>query len=38
MVNHLFSGNTMLALVAGGISMVIAALMVNFVRDVDDKR
>lgn len=38
MVNHLFGGNTMLALVAGGISMVIAALMVNFVRDVDDKK
>jgi maltose/moltooligosaccharide transporter len=38
MVKHLFGGNTMLALVAGGISMVIAALMVNFVRDVDDKR
>jgi maltose/moltooligosaccharide transporter len=38
MVKHLFGGNTMLALVAGGISMVVAALMVNFVRDVDDKR
>jgi maltose/moltooligosaccharide transporter len=38
MVKHLFNDNTMLALVAGGISMVIAALMVNFVRDVDDKR
>ena len=38
MVKHLFGGNTMLALVAGGVSMVIAALMVNFVRDVDDKR
>jgi len=38
MVKHLFGENTMLALVAGGISMVIAALMVNFVKDVDDKR
>jgi len=38
MVKHLFNDNTMLALVAGGISMVIAALMVNFVKDVDDKR
>jgi maltose/moltooligosaccharide transporter len=37
MVKHLFDDNTMLALVAGGISMVIAALMVNFVKDVDDK-
>lgn len=38
MVKHLFSGNTMLALVSGGISMIIAALAVNFVRDVDDRR
>jgi len=38
MVKHLFNENTMLALVAGGVSMVIAALMVNFVKDVDDKR
>ncbi|HUW94053.1 MAG TPA: MFS transporter, partial [Bacteroidales bacterium] len=38
MVKHLFNDNTMLALVAGGVSMVIAALMVNFVKDVDDKR
>lgn len=38
MVKHLFSGNTMLALVTGGISMIIAALSVNFVRDVDDRR
>jgi maltose/moltooligosaccharide transporter len=38
MVKHLFNDNTMLALVAGGISMVIAAMMVSFVRDVDDKR
>ncbi len=38
MVKHLFSGNTMLALVTGGISMVIAALSVYFVKDVDDRR
>jgi len=38
MVKHLFSGNTMFALVTGGISMIIAALSVNFVRDVDDRR
>jgi maltose/moltooligosaccharide transporter len=38
MVKHLFSGNTMLALVAGGVSMIIAALSVNFVKDVDDRR
>ena len=38
MVKHLFSGNTMLALVTGGISMIIAALAVNFVKDVDDRR
>lgn len=38
MVKHLFSGNTMLALVAGGVSMIIAAFSVNFVKDVDDRR
>jgi len=38
MVKHLFSGNTMLALVSGGISMIIAALAVKFVKDVDDRR
>ena len=38
MVKHLFSGNTMLALVSGGISMIIAAFAVNFVKDVDDRR
>ena len=38
MVKHLFDGNTMLALVAGGISMLIAALTVRFVKDVDDRR
>ena len=38
MVKHLFDGNTMLALVSGGISMVIAALSVYFVRDIDDRR
>jgi maltose/moltooligosaccharide transporter len=38
MVKHLFHGNTMNALITGGISMLIAALMVKFVRDVDDKK
>jgi maltose/moltooligosaccharide transporter len=38
MVKHLFDGNTMLALVSGGISMIIAALSVKFVKDLDDKR
>ncbi len=38
MVKHLFSGNTMLALVSGGISMIVAALAVKFVKDVDDRR
>ncbi len=38
MVKHLFHANTMFALVTGGISMVIAAMAVRFVRDVDDKR
>jgi maltose/moltooligosaccharide transporter len=38
MVKHLFDGNTMLALVSGGISMIIAALSVKFVKDLDDKK
>lgn len=38
LVKHLFHGNTMNALITGGISMVIAAMMVKFVRDVDDKK
>jgi len=38
MVRHLFGGNTMNALVAGGISMVIAAILVVFVTDIDDRR
>jgi maltose/moltooligosaccharide transporter len=38
MVKHLFSGNTMNALITGGISMILAAIMVKFVRDVDDRR
>jgi maltose/moltooligosaccharide transporter len=38
MVKHLFDANTMLALVSGGISMVIAAISVRFFKDVDDKR
>jgi len=38
MVKHFFHGNTMSALITGGISMMIAALMVKFVKDVDDKK
>ncbi len=38
MVKHMFSGNTMNALIAGGVSMMIAAMMVRFVKDVDDRR
>jgi len=38
MVKHLFHGNTMLALITGGISMFIAAITVKFVHDIDDKK
>jgi maltose/moltooligosaccharide transporter len=38
MVKHLFEGNTMNALISGGISMLIAAAMVKFVKDVDFKK
>jgi len=38
MVKHLFNGNTMLALVAGGVSMIIAGVSVRLVNDVDDRR
>jgi maltose/moltooligosaccharide transporter len=38
MVKHLFHNNTMNALITGGISMLIAAIMVKFVRDLDDKK
>lgn len=38
MVKHLFGGDTMKALVTGGISMIIAALAVKFVRDIDDRK
>jgi len=38
MVRHLFHGNTMNALITGGVSMLIAAIMVKFVRDLDDKK
>jgi maltose/moltooligosaccharide transporter len=38
MVKFLFNGHTMNALIAGGISMIIAALSVRFVNDVDDKK
>jgi maltose/moltooligosaccharide transporter len=38
MVKHLFEGNTMNALISGGISMLVAAMMVKFVKDVDDTK
>jgi maltose/moltooligosaccharide transporter len=38
MVKHLFHGHTINALIAGGVSMIIAALMVRFVKDIDDRR
>jgi maltose/moltooligosaccharide transporter len=38
MVKHLFHGQTMNALVTGGISMLLAALMVRLVKDLDDKK
>ena len=38
MVKHLFDGSTMNALVSGGVSMVIAAIMVRFVNDIDDRK
>ncbi len=38
MVKHLFDGNTMNALISGGVSMIIAAIMVKFVNDIDDKK
>ena len=38
MVKHLFSGNTMNAIIAGGVSMLIGALMVRFVKDPDDRK
>lgn len=38
MVRHLFEGNTMNALISGGISMIIASAVVVFVKDVDDKK
>jgi len=38
MVKHLFHGNTMNALVTGGIAMIIAAITVKFVRDLDEEK
>jgi hypothetical protein len=38
MVKHFFNGHTMNALITGGISMLVAAIMVKFVRDIDDKK
>ncbi len=38
MVKHFFAGNTMNALISGGISMIIAAVMVKFVNDIDDRK
>ena len=37
MVRHIFNGNTMNALITGGISMILAAAVVVFVKDVDDR-
>jgi maltose/moltooligosaccharide transporter len=37
MVKHLFAGNTMNAIISGGISMIIAAVMVKFVNDIDGR-
>jgi maltose/moltooligosaccharide transporter len=36
MVKSLFGGQPIFALVTGGVSMLIAAVMVLFVRDVDE--
>jgi maltose/moltooligosaccharide transporter len=38
MVTHLFSGETIYALVAGGISLIVAAVTVLFVTDPGDKK
>jgi maltose/moltooligosaccharide transporter len=38
MVKLLFNGSTMNALVAGGVSMLLAAVLVKFVKDIDDKK
>ena len=38
MVKHLFHNNTMNALITGGISMLIAAIAVKIVQDLDDKK
>lgn len=38
MVKHLFDGNTMNALVTGGVSMIVAAAAVLLVKDVDDTK
>ncbi|MBA7580882.1 hypothetical protein ES708_22779 [subsurface metagenome] len=36
MVKNLFGGETIYALIAGGVSMFIAAIFVVFVNDVDE--
>jgi len=38
MVKNLFGGETIYALITGGISMFIAAILVVFVNDVDEIR
>lgn len=38
MVKNFFSGQAIFALIAGGISMLLAAVFVLFVRDVDEKK
>ena len=38
MVKNFFSGQAIFALIAGGISMLLAAVLVLFVRDVDENK
>jgi maltose/moltooligosaccharide transporter len=38
MVKHLFGGQAIFALVAGGISMLIASVLILFVKDVDEEK
>jgi len=38
MVKHLFGGQPIFALITGGISMLIASILVLFVKDVDENK
>ena len=38
MVKHLFGGQAIFALIAGGISMLIASVLILFVKDVDEEK